>query len=83
MANNSQVLLEELVQQEKDNLDKPITESRFFEFFSASQILKAYELSFDEIEAGLTGEGLGGHDKVAKGPKLLEELKEKLREKIS
>ena len=65
MANNSQVLLEELVQQEKDDLEEPITESRFFEFFSASQILKGYELSFDEIEAGLTGEGLdGGADAI-------------------
>lgn len=65
MANNSQVLLEELVNQEKENLEEPISLSRFFELYSASQILKGYELSHDEIEAGLTGEGLdGGADAI-------------------
>lgn len=65
MANNDQVILKELLNQEQDNFQEPFTESEFFEFYSAIQILKEYELSYDEIKSGIAGESLdGGADSV-------------------
>lgn len=65
MANNDQVILKELLNQEKDNFQETFTESEFFEFYSAVQILKEYELSYDEIKSGIAGESLdGGADSV-------------------
>lgn len=65
MSRNSQILLEEIIKQERDNFDQSITEDKFFEFYSTTQILKGYELSYEEIESGLTGESHdGGVDAV-------------------
>ena len=65
MPNNDQILLSELLRQEADEFQESFTESEFFEFYSAVQILKEYELSYDEIKAGIAGESLdGGADSV-------------------
>ncbi|MCL1488228.1 MAG: AIPR family protein [Marinobacter sp.] len=65
MSNNDQILLGELLRQEADEFQESFTESEFFEFYSAVQILKEYELSYDEIKAGLAGKSLdGGADSV-------------------
>ncbi|TAN68947.1 MAG: hypothetical protein EPN17_08255 [Methylobacter sp.] len=65
MSNNDQILLSELLRQEADEFQESFTESEFFEFYSAVQILKEYELSYDEIKAGIAGESLdGGADSV-------------------
>lgn len=65
MSKNDQILLEEIVKQEIENIEEPMPLDRFFEFYSASQILKKHELSYEEIESGLTGEGLdGGADSI-------------------
>lgn len=65
MPNNDQILLGELLRQEADEFQESFTESEFFEFYSAIQILKEYELSYDEIKAGIAGESLdGGADSV-------------------
>jgi hypothetical protein len=60
MANNDQVILNELLSQEKEALQESFTESEFFEFYSALQILKFYELSYDEIKSGIAGNSLDG-----------------------
>lgn len=65
MSKNDQILLEEIIKQEMESIEEPMRLDRFFEFYSASQILKKYELSYEEIELGLTGEGLdGGADSI-------------------
>lgn len=65
MPNNDQVLLKELLRQEADECQEAFTESEFFEFYSAVQILKEYELSYDEVKAGIAGKSLdGGVDSV-------------------
>lgn len=65
MLNNDQILLNELLKQEVDEFQESFTESEFFEFYSAVQLLKEYELSYDEIKAGIAGESLdGGADSV-------------------
>ncbi len=57
---NNQLLLKECIRQEFS--DSPIytEESTFFEFFSASQVLKNQNLSDDELDDGIVGSGHDG-----------------------
>jgi len=65
MPNNDQILLAELLRQESEDFEESLTESEFFEFYSANQLLKEYELSYDEIKYGIAGESLdGGADSI-------------------
>lgn len=65
MSKNNQILLEEIIKQEKSNMEDSRSIDEFFEFFSCSQILKNYELSYEEIEEGITGKSHdGGADAV-------------------
>jgi hypothetical protein len=65
MSKNSQILLEEIIKQEKEELGEPKTIHSFFEFYSAAQLLKSYELSYEEVEGGITGDSHdGGADAI-------------------
>ncbi len=60
---NDQILLEKLLQQERSGVAPDLTESQYFELFVSEQVLKNYDLSYDEIESCLTaGGGDGGID---------------------
>ena len=56
---NNQMLLKEIIKQEFAENGIYDDESSFFEFFSASQVLKNNDLSDEEISSGIIG---GGHD---------------------
>ena len=65
MSKNAQILLENLIEQEFRNKDNYSNISEYFEFFSASQILKNQGLSDDEVDNGIVGKGLdGGCDSI-------------------
>lgn len=65
MCKNAQILLENLIEQEFRNNDNYSNISEYFEFFSASQILKNQGLSDDEVDNGIVGKGLdGGCDSI-------------------
>lgn len=65
MSKNAQILLENLIEQEFLNNDNYSSISDYFEFFSASQILKNQGLSDDEVDNGIVGKGLdGGCDSI-------------------
>lgn len=65
MSKNAQILLENLIEQEFQNNDNYSSISDYFEFFSASQILKNQGLSDDEVDNGIVGKGLdGGCDSI-------------------
>lgn len=65
MSKNAQILLESLIEQEFQNNDNYSNISDYFEFFSASQILKNQGLSDDEVDNGIVGKGLdGGCDSI-------------------
>ena len=65
MSKNAQILLESLIEQEFQNNDNYSSISDYFEFFSASQILKNQGLSDDEVDNGFVGKGLdGGCDSI-------------------
>lgn len=56
---NNQLLLREIISQECADNNQFDSADTFFEFFSASQILKDYAFSSDELENGIIG---GGND---------------------
>lgn len=65
MSKNNQILLDEIIKQELENLEVETNLSVFFEFYSASQVLKDFELSYDEISLGIAGKSLdGGADSI-------------------
>lgn len=65
MSKNNQILLGEIIKQEMDAFEEDLSISDFFEFYSALQVLKEYELSYDEIRSGICGESHdGGADSI-------------------
>ena len=50
---NTQVLLNEYIRQESAENQQYAREDDFFEFFAASQVLKEYDLSAEEVDAGI------------------------------
>ncbi|MDX6531180.1 MAG: hypothetical protein QOH41_3470 [Blastocatellia bacterium] len=63
MARNDVVLLDSLVDKARDRLGKNRDESEIFELFCFDQLLKDYDLSYDELEEGWTdGTDDGGVD---------------------
>lgn len=57
---NNQILLKECISQDYSEMGSFNDENSYFEYFAASQVLKNYNLSDDEIESGLTGSSLDG-----------------------
>ena len=60
MAANDRTILNELLEQYRNELAIQVSASDFFEFFSAEQALKEFDLSYDEIDSGLVGDGGDG-----------------------
>lgn len=60
MSKNNQVLVEQIIKQEHSNNESYENEDEFFEFFTASQILRDYDLTYDQIEDGICGSFLDG-----------------------
>ena len=60
MVANDRTILNELLEQYRNELAAPENASDFFEYFSAEQALKDYDLSPDEIDSGLVGDGGDG-----------------------
>jgi hypothetical protein len=60
MAKNDRIILDEILKQRQAEVDPNATPSEFFELFSAEQVLKDYDLSYDEIDSGLVGDGGDG-----------------------
>lgn len=60
MATNDQVILRQILDQRREELAPELAESEFFELFSAEQILKDIDLSWDEIESGIVANGGDG-----------------------
>jgi len=59
LVSNTQMLIKTCIQQDFGESTYP-TENAFFEFFAASQVLKNYNLSGEEVENGIVGDGNDG-----------------------
>lgn len=65
MATNEQILIKEILKQEAEEFAEPLSDSEFFEFYSAIQILKEFELGYDEVRSGMAGSSNdGGVDSI-------------------
>ena len=60
MTTNDRIILDEVLKQRQIEVDPDAEASSFFEFFTAEQVLKDFDLSYDEIESGLVGDGGDG-----------------------
>ena len=60
MANNDQILLEQIIQEEWRARVPDVSKAEFFELYVAEQVLKDSDLTDDEIESGLVGSGGDG-----------------------
>lgn len=60
MATNDVIILEKVLEQRKAEIAPELSASDFFEIFTAEQLLKSFDLSYDEIKSGITGGGGDG-----------------------
>ena len=59
MKSNDLIILDSIINQKKQEVAEDLSESDFFEVFTSDQILKNYELSYEELKDGKIG---GGND---------------------
>ena len=65
MTTNSQIILDGVLKPRQNEMDPDADPTTFFELFTAQQILKDFDLSYEEIESGLVGAGGdGGVDSI-------------------
>ncbi len=65
MPGNDLILLKQLLDDKKGEIAPELNDSDYFEFFCAEQILKNYDVSYDDIEEGIVGDGGdGGIDSI-------------------
>lgn len=57
---NEIIILDQIINAKHKELSKHSTIGKFFEFFTASEILKDFDLSYEEIETGICGKGDDG-----------------------
>lgn len=60
MANNDQIILDQILDQQRAQRAPSASKSNFFESFVVEQVLKDADLSDEEIESGLVGDGGDG-----------------------
>lgn len=65
MSGNDKIILEQYIEEQRKAIEPTAKKAEFFEFFVASQILKDHDLSIEEIQAGIVGQGGdGGIDSI-------------------
>lgn len=60
MVSNDKIILDEVLKQKQAEVDPAASASDFFELFTAEQVLKDFDLSYNEIDSGLVGAGGDG-----------------------
>ena len=62
---NDQVILQQIIKTKCADSGNEMTASEYFEIYSASEILKDYDLSYDDVKYGIVGDGGdGGIDSI-------------------
>ncbi|HEY3420352.1 MAG TPA: hypothetical protein VGK23_07355, partial [Methanomassiliicoccales archaeon] len=56
MTSNDRIILDTILKQKKEKLSPESKEDEFFELFVFDQVLKNYDMSFDELKTGRTGD---------------------------
>ena len=60
MSNNDHIILDSVLEQQRQQLAPEISRAEFFEVFAAEQALKDYDLSYEEIRSGIVDGGADG-----------------------
>jgi len=60
MGENDLIILGSIINQSRQQMEEPISDSEYFEIFTFDQVLKQYELSYDEISSGNIDSGDDG-----------------------
>jgi len=60
MSNNDQIILDKTLEQQRAERAPHLEPDKYFELFVAEQLLKHFDLSYDEIEPGLVDGGATG-----------------------
>jgi hypothetical protein len=60
VTTNDQIILDQVLQQKRQESAPTLSPSEFFEVFVAEQVLKDYDLSYEELEDGIIGNGGDG-----------------------
>lgn len=60
MAANDQIILDQVIEDQRKTRVPSASRAEFFEMYVAEQVLKDYDLSYDEIEFGIVGSGGDG-----------------------
>ena len=62
---NDQIILGQIIQSKCAESDNELSESEYFEIFTASEILKDHDLTYDDVKYGIVGDGGdGGIDSI-------------------
>ena len=63
MSTNDRILLDKILDQGRKEQSRELPPDKYFELFTANQILKDFDLSYDEIDSGIVdGTRDGGID---------------------
>ena len=57
---NDKIIISSIIEQKRQETAPDLSEAKFFELFTASEILKDQDLSYDEISSGVIGSGNDG-----------------------
>jgi len=57
---NDQIILGQIIQSKCAESDNELSESEYFEIFTASEILKDHDLTYDDVKYGIVGDGGDG-----------------------
>lgn len=60
MGGNDLIILDQVIDQQHKTLAPKLKQAEFFELFVAEQVLKDFDLSYDEFDAGIVGDGGNG-----------------------
>jgi hypothetical protein len=60
MTSNDRIILDKILEQKHQDLVPSLSASKFFEIFTAGEIVKDYDLSYEELESGIVGDGGDG-----------------------
>jgi hypothetical protein len=60
MANNDQIILDQILEQQRSQRSPSASKASFFETYVVEQVLKNADLSDEEVESGLVGDGGDG-----------------------
>lgn len=62
---NDQIILKQILKQKRNESEDEMSDSDYFELYSASEVLKDYDISYDDVQYGIVGNGGdGGIDSI-------------------